>query len=146
MLCSEVMRRFLLWVSPTDTVQVAARRMRDNNLGLMPVCDVGNHVVGVVTDRDLAVRTCAEDLPAAHTSVAKVMTNDVIACRAGDSVEKAESLMREHHVSRVLVTDDSGGLCGILSLSDLVFYEPSARIGRTLRGIAERKYIPEDGY
>lgn len=145
MVCSEVMRRFVQWISPQESVQAAARKMRDANVGLMPVCDEGSRVIGVVTDRDLAVRACAEDLSPTRTKVSEVMTVDVIACRPGDSIEKAGASMREHHITRVLVTDEDGMLCGLVSLSDLVFYEPSARVGRTLRAIAERKYIPEGG-
>lgn len=145
MLCSEVMRRFVLAVRPDDTAQTAARRMREETLGIMPVCEADGRVVGVVTDRDLAIRLCAEDLRASVTTVGEVMTQNVIACRSTDRIDEAEAAMREHRITRILVTDEAGTLCGILSLSDLVFYEPSARVGRTLRAIAERKYIPRSG-
>jgi CBS domain-containing protein len=145
MFCSEVMKRYVQYADVTDTVQAVARRMRETNVGIIPVCEQGGRVVGVVTDRDLALRVCAEDVCASTTSVTEVMTTGMIACRPDDPVTRAESLMRKHRITRVLVTDDTGYLLGVLSLSDLVFYEPSGRMGRTLRAVAERKYEPESG-
>jgi CBS domain-containing protein len=145
MLCREVMKRHVYSATPNETVQSVARRMRDANIGLMPVCEHHGRVIGVVTDRDLAVRICAEDVRASATSVTEVMTSAVVACRPTAPVTRAEALMREHRITRVLITDESGFLCGVLSLSDLVFYEPAGRMGHTLRSVAERKYEPESG-
>jgi CBS domain-containing protein len=140
------MRRHVLKADPKETVQSVARRMRDANVGIMPVCEHGGRVIGVVTDRDLAVRICAEDVRTSTTLVTEVMTAGVIACRPEDPVARAEALMRQHRITRVLVTDSSGCLGGVLSLSDLVFYEPPARMARTLRAVAERKYEPGSGH
>lgn len=145
MLCREIMKRHVLSADPKETVQSAARRMRDANVGLMPVCEGAGRVIGVVTDRDLALRICAEDIRPSTTEISEVMTRAVIACGPDDPVQHAEALMRKHRITRVLVTDPLGYLQGVLSLSDLVFYEPTSRTGRTLRAIAERKYEPESG-
>ena len=97
-------------------------------------------VVGVVTDRDLALRICSEDIRPSTTLLSEVMSSGVISCRPEDPVTRAEALMRKHRITRVVVTRHDGSLAGVLSLSDLVFYEPPARMGRTLRAVAERKY------
>lgn len=145
MLCREVMKRHVQSADPQETVQSAARRMRDTNVGLMPVCDRTGRVIGVVTDRDLALRICAEDVRPSTTEIAEVMTHGAITCGPDEAIQRAEALMRQHRITRVLVTDPAGRLLGVISLSDLVFYEPSARMGRTLRAVAERKYEPESG-
>jgi CBS domain-containing protein len=107
------------------------------------VCDARGRVVGVVTDRDLAVRVCAQGGMAEETLVGSVMTPDVVACRPGHPVGHAERLMSRHHVSRVFVTRRDGVLVGVLSLSDVAQFERPARVARTLAAIAERKYRPE---
>jgi CBS domain-containing protein len=119
--------------------------MREANIGIMPVCERNGRVIGVVTDRDLALRICAEDVRPSTTEIAEVMTRGAIACGPDDSVQRAEALMRKHRITRILVIDGSACLLGVISLSDLVFYEPTSRMGRTLRAIAERKYEPERG-
>jgi len=139
------MKRYVQSIDVSDTVQVAARRMREANVGILPVCEANGRVLGVVTDRDLAVRVCAEDLEASTTKVASVMTSAVLSCKPDDPVGRAEALMRKHRITRVIIIDDAGALAGVLSLSDLAFYEPSARAGRTLRAVSERKYEPESG-
>ena len=145
MLCQEVMKRHVFFAGPNETVQSAARRMREANVGLVPVCERDGRVVGVVTDRDLALRIRSEDIQPSTTLLEEVMSSGVISCRPDDPVGRAEALMREHRITRVVVTERDGSLCGVLSLSDLVFYEPPARMGQTLRAVAERKYDPESG-
>ena len=143
MRCSEIMKRDVERISENDSVHVAARRMRDHDVGILPVCDVRRRAVGVVTDRDLALRVCAEGRSATTTLVRDVMTPQVVACRPGHPLGHAERLMEQHRISRVFVTDRSAHVVGIVSLSDVVQYERPARVARTLGRIAERKYRPE---
>jgi len=137
----EIMRRDVEWVREDCPAIAAARVMRDKNVGILPVCDAVGRVVGVITDRDIAVRVCAEDR-CATTSVHDVMTRDVVSCTPGQSVAFAEKLMSRHHITRLVVIDHRR-LAGLLSLSDVTQYEPAARVGQTLGAIAERKYRPE---
>lgn len=73
MLATDLVTREVERVSPTDTVQTAARKMRDANVGFLPVCDVRGKVVGALTDRDIVIRIVAEELPTTE-HVAQVMT------------------------------------------------------------------------
>ena len=98
------------------SVEACARMMRDNHVGFVPVVDGRGQVVGVVTDRDLAVRVLAEDLPA-ETPVGEVMTRDVRICRFDDDVESAERKMASTRKSRLVVTDDGGRCVGVISRS-----------------------------
>jgi CBS domain-containing protein len=138
MRCEEVMKKDVECLSPPDTVQAAARRMREANVGFLPACDRSKKVLGVVTDRDLAIRVLAEGKPAG-TRVEDVMTHEVIACRPEDDLRKAEELMMKNHVSRMLCVDAEGHLVGVISLSDIAQREESGRAAKTMRGVSERE-------
>jgi CBS domain-containing protein len=141
--CSEVMKSPVQWVSEKTMVRTAARIMRDAEIGFLPICHDHGTVVGIVTDRDIVTRVCAEDQEPGETVVSTVMTRGVLTCRVDDSIAKAERLMREHRITRIVITDALRKPVGIISLSDLVHYENAGRVKRTLQAVAERKYAPE---
>lgn len=138
MRCEVIMKKNIECVSPQDTAMTAARRMRDENIGFLPVCDQSRAVLGTVTDRDIAIRLVADDQPG-NTPVTDIMTREVIACRPEDDVEEAEKLMARHHKSRIMCVDDGGRLVGVLSLSDIAQYDRTGRATETLRNITERE-------
>lgn len=141
MLCSEIMKSAIECVFPGDTAEVAAQRMRDHNIGLLPVCTSELKVVGMITDRDLATRIVAENQPGS-TPVEDIMTRDVIACRSSDPLERAEDLMGLFRVGRILCTEEDGTLVGLISLSDLAEYESSARVAQTFKNVTLRERHP----
>ena len=83
---AQIMTKSVATVQRDETLQAAARRMRDMDVGSLPVLD-GQAIVGMVTDRDIAVRGVADGMVAQESLVADVMTEDVRCCRADDSVE-----------------------------------------------------------
>src|SRR5690349_19972571 len=111
MQCEEIIKREVKSVTQTDKVEYAARIMLDADLGFLPVCDDAEHVIGTITDRDLALRIVAEGAPGS-SPVGLLMTHDVVACRPSDDLRRAEELMSERHKSRLMVTDDTGRLVG----------------------------------
>ena len=117
--------------------------MRELEIGFLPVCDRSGITVGVVTDRDIVTRACALDEDLHTTPVRRIMTSAVLACRPDEPISRAESRMRRHRVTRLVVTDPLRRALGVVSLSDLAQYERPSAIGRTLRGVAQRKYAPE---
>jgi CBS domain-containing protein len=107
------------FIIPEETsVEDAARIMRDQNIGLVPIGDKEN-VVGVITDRDIATRVTAESKDAKHTPVREVMTPNSAYCFEDQDVEDACFMMEEKHVRRLLVFDRARDLLGILSLDDV---------------------------
>jgi CBS domain-containing protein len=142
-LCREIMKRPVRCIHADASVQVAARIMRDTDVGFVPVLDERGAVVGVLTDRDLATRICAEDLTASRVRVANVMTRGLVSCRPDDRLVRALASMRRHRLTRILITDPNGVPVGVLSLSDVAQYIAPSKIGRTLQTIAERKYAPK---
>jgi CBS domain-containing protein len=134
----EVMTTSPEMIRPSDSARAAAARMREANAGFLPVVDEMEEVVGVITDRDLALRLVAEGLPA-ETPVEEVMSIDVLACRPDDDLERAEALMRTNQKSRLPVIDESGRLAGVISIADIAQYEESDRTGDVLGDITERE-------
>jgi CBS domain-containing protein len=138
MKCQELMKREVECVSPRDHVADAAIRMRDENVGFLPVCDQSRKALGTITDRDIAIRIVASKKP--HTTfVEDVMTREVVACSPHDDIRNAEKLMAENHKSRIMCVDKDGLLVGVISLSDIAQREGARRAADTLRQVSERE-------
>ena len=118
MLLKEIMTHDVEVVSPGDTLEQAARKMEERNVGPMPVCE-GNRVVGMLTDRDITVRAVAAGCDPKTTLVADAMTQDIISCYDDQDVEDAARVMKEKQVRRLLVLSRANDLVGIVSLGDL---------------------------
>ncbi len=144
MRCEDLMRRPVEFALPGQSVTAAARKMRDANVGFLPVCDPDGRVVGAVTDRDITVRACAAER-AGEATVGEVMTREVVACRPADEVARAEELMAQHHKSRIVVTDREGKLAGVISLADVARAD-EPRAAETLRVVVEREVLDEQGH
>jgi CBS domain-containing protein len=138
MLCSDVMKNDVECLKPTDTVQMAARRMREKNIGFIPICDDTRKVVGTVTDRDLTLRILA-DAKAANTALQQVMSTDVVACRPNDELNRAQDLMEKRQKSRIVCTDGTGRPVGVISLSDIVNKIDDAAAVQTMRRVSSRE-------
>jgi len=134
----EVMKTDVECCEPDHTAQCAAQEMREGNLGFVPVCDAGKHVLGVVTDRDLAIRLVADNLPAT-TRVSQIMTREVVSVRPTDSLSRARELMISRKKSRLLVLDVDDKLVGVISLSDLAQSAGDTEAADALRGISSRE-------
>ena len=141
MRCEEIMKRDVQYVQPTDPVQAAARRMREANVGFLPVCDSSRKVLGAITDRDIALRIVADGRPPT-TAIGDVMTREVVACAPGDDVRRAEELMGKQHKSRMIVADEEWRLLGVISLSDIAQVEDASRASQTMKQVTEREARP----
>lgn len=108
-------------VDENDAVLVAADKMRKTNLGFLPVVDKNGRAIGTISDRDIAIRVVAEDLPSS-TAVRAVMTPGIVACRTVDNVNYAAELMVQEGISRIIVVDAKERPVGVLSLSDFAMY------------------------
>jgi CBS domain-containing protein len=109
-------------VTPDSTLADAAVKMRDLNVGIIPVVDSeqGRRLKGVVTDRDLAIRAVAEGMDARSTRVQEVMTTEVESCNKNDTVGDILRVMEREQVRRVPITDREGRLVGIVAQADVV--------------------------
>lgn len=107
-------------VTEHDSVQVAARLMRELHCGCLPVVEDHRrkHIRGIVTDRDIALRAVAPGKPL-DTPVGEVMSAGVSCCRPDMRIEEVEDIMAERRVRRVPVVDDRGDCVGIIALADI---------------------------
>jgi CBS domain-containing protein len=112
----------------TTSVQDAARAMRDQAIGDVIVIE-HNQVCGIITDRDIVVRTVAEEQDPATTTLADICSHSLLTVLPTDSVEQAVRLMRTHAIRRLPVVD-GGKAVGIVSLGDLaVERDPDSALG-----------------
>jgi CBS domain-containing protein len=130
----DVMTRNPRTVTPDDTIQNAARIMRDEDTGAIPVVENGRPV-GMVTDRDIVVRSVA-DGGQVNRSVREIVTTGVVCVTPDMSTREANELMSEHQVRRLPVVENDQ-LVGIVSLGDLAVKEgKDRRTGDTLQDIS----------
>jgi CBS domain-containing protein len=119
--CHEVMTKNPVCCLSNDTVVKAAELMKSENIGSVPVVEnEQNHkLVGIVTDRDLALKVVAKGLDAKSTKVEAVMTRKVVTCHAEDDLQKALDAMSEHQLRRIPVVDNDDKVVGIIAQADV---------------------------
>ena len=132
---SDVMTPNPKTVKPSDDIQVAARIMRDEDTGAVPVIE-GDRVVGMITDRDIVIRAIADgDF---ECTIDDIVSDDVVCATPDMSTAEAAELMSEHQIRRLPVVDDDERLVGILSIGDIAVKEGrDSRTGETLENISE---------
>jgi len=121
MLCREIMTPNPEYVLPSDPVMKAAKLMKSEDVGPIPIVDDkdGKRLAGIVTDRDLAIKVVAEARDPRTTLVKEVMTDDVVTCKENEDVNQALKLMQENQVRRIPVVDQSDHLLGIIAQADV---------------------------
>jgi CBS domain-containing protein len=138
MLVEELMTSEVEVLDVGTSVREAARRMRDLNLGFLPIIDDAQQLVGVLTDRDIALRVVADDRQL-DIPVDEVMTEEVISCRPEDDVERAEELMRVNQKARLVCLDEGGRVAGVISLADIAQYDDETRAGSVIADVTARE-------
>lgn len=144
MQCRDLMRRPVELVAPNQSAVTAARAMREKNIGFLAVCDLAGHVVGVVTDRDLAIRVIGEERDPVATQVTDIMSSQVVTCQPDDEIAQAEALMRKHRKSRIVVADEERRPLGVISLADLAQTDRSGAAD-TLAQVSSRELLDRSG-
>ena len=104
---------------PSDTVCDVAKKMSERHIGCLPVCDKEKKVVGLVTDRDIILRSIACDKDVKQTPISDIMTTSVCCCEAESEISEATKLMSELQIRRIPVIENNK-VVGMLSLGDLV--------------------------
>ncbi len=132
---SEVMTRDVATVRADQTAREAAGFMLNADAGSIPVIE-GDRLVGMITDRDIAVRGVAKG-NGPETPVRELMTNDIVCARIDDDVEEVASKMGEAQVRRLPVIDEHERLCGIVSLGDLSREGDVETAAQALEGVAQ---------
>src|SRR5262249_10301011 len=123
-------------IEPDASVQQAAERMRDLDVGSIPVCD-GDRLIGIVTDRDITVRATAVGADPARYRVVEVMTPRVDYCLADDEIERVLELMESKQVRGLPVLDGDHRRVGTVAIGDIAAAGGTKESGEALRRISE---------
>ena len=124
-------------IHPETALIEAAQKMKSMDIGILPVCD-GDRLVGVITDRDIAVRGVAQGYDPKTARVQEVMTPEVIYCFDDEDVKEAAKKMEEKQVRRLPVLNREKRLVGIVSLGDLAVRTGKEKLaGEVLERVSE---------
>jgi len=119
--CGEIMTKNPEFVLPNDPVVKAARLMKSEDVGPIPIVQNKETKIltGIVTDRDLAIKVVAEARDPQTTPVKEVMSDGLVTCKEDEDVQKALKLMQDHQVRRIPVVDKNDHLLGIIAQADV---------------------------
>jgi len=133
----EIMTPGVECIRPDDTLQQAARKMRDLDVGPLPVCGENERLVGMLTDRDITVRAVAEGKDPGTSRVRDAMSEGVCYCFEDDEVAAAARQMQEKQLRRLVVLNRDKRLTGIVSLGDLAVETRDKHLaGKTLQDVS----------
>jgi CBS domain-containing protein len=112
-------------IEPDATLKEAAQTMQDLDCGILPV-GTEDKIEGIITDRDIVIRAVAEGKDASEEVVRDYMTREVHTCNEDDSLKEAADRMRNNQVSRLIVQDDGGKVCGIITFGSMLRKDESS--------------------
>lgn len=134
---SEIMTTEVEMVQPDDTLQLAARKMRDRDIGFLPVCD-GGTLMGVLSDRDLAIRALAEGMDTTVMLSRDLMTTPAIHGYEDQDITEAAKIMEANQIRRlVILSRQDERLVGIVSLGDIARNTSPKLSGEVLQRVSE---------
>lgn len=133
----EVMTTNPRTVEPTTPIVDAARMMRDEDVGPIPIVE-NNQCAGILTDRDIVLRVVAEGRDPAATTVGDVASRDLITIDPEQTLDEAARLMAQHQVRRLPVCEEDGNLVGIIAQADLALTAPEKTTGEVVEEISRQ--------
>jgi CBS domain-containing protein len=135
---SEIMTREVVIIQPDESLNAAAKKMRDQDIGFLPVCD-GEELVGVISDRDITIRALADGMELNVMLSRDLMTTPAIYCFDDQDVSEAARIMKENQIRRLVVLGrDDNRVLGVISLGDLARNETASFSGKVLKKVSER--------
>jgi CBS domain-containing protein len=133
---SEAMSSKPCSIDATKSVAYAAKMMRDEDVGVAPIVE-GEKLVGVLTDRDVAIRVVAEGRDPESTKVTEVASKEVVTVDPQQDLDEALRLMAKHQVRRLPVVEEDGRLVGVLAQADVAREGDDARTGQVVEQISQ---------
>jgi len=132
----EIMTSEVEVIHPNDTLQTAARKMHDRDIGFLPVCD-GDRLIGVLTDRDLITRALAEGTESKAMLGRDLVTSPAIYCFDDQNVDEAAKLMHDNQIRRLVILSRDKRMVGVISLGDLAMNIDDKKSGDVLQSVSE---------
>jgi CBS domain-containing protein len=143
--CKEIMTENPVCCLASDKVYEVAQRMQTEDVGALPVVESyeAKKLIGIVTDRDLAVRVVGASQDATNTLVADVMTTDPIVCHPLDDLYTTLEVMASHQIRRIPVVDEHGQVVGIIAQADVAIrLENHDKVGQIIGEISQPDATP----
>jgi CBS domain-containing protein len=131
----EVMTSKLCSIDTDKSVTYAAKMMRDEDVGIAPIVE-GDRLVGVLTDRDIAVRVVAEGRDPEQVKVTEVASRDLVTLDPQQDLDEALRLMAQHQVRRLPVVEEDGRLVGVVAQADVAQQADDRRTGEVVEQIS----------
>ena len=131
----EVMHTGVTWVAPDATVAEVAKKMRDEDIGAIPVGE-NDRLIGMVTDRDITCRSTAEGADPNDLTVRDVMSKGVVFCRDDEDVDDALHIMENKKIRRLPVLNEAKRMVGMLSIGDISGKVPDSLSGEVMRAVS----------
>jgi CBS domain-containing protein len=137
MRASDLMSEAVICVTSETKLQDAASLMRNHDVGLLPVVDDNEKLVGVITDRDIVCRAVAQGRNPLDLTVGEAMSGGEICSVTPETEEETVcAVMEEHQIRRVPVVDSDGRCCGIVALADLARRSPEHEIAEVVQAVS----------
>jgi CBS domain-containing protein len=131
----ELMHQGVTWVEPDTLVSTVAEKMRDEDIGAVPVGE-NDRLIGMVTDRDIAVRAFANGHDVAKLTARDVMSKGMIFCRDTEEVDDAVRIMEQKKVRRLPVINEDKRMVGMLSIGDISAGAPQSLSGEVMKAVS----------
>lgn len=140
--CRDIMTKDPVLCQAGDSAVVAAKLMQDHNIGALPVVGDLRKLVGIITDRDLAMRVVASGRNPQTITVQEIMSQPVVTCSPDDEYQKAVELMERHQIKRIPEVDNAGQVVGIISQADVALWIlDEKKIAEVVKSIAQPQPI-----
>lgn len=135
----EIMSTDVAWCTADSALTEAARLMREHDCGAIPVVDDGvmRRPVGVLTDRDIAVRVVAEGRNTSDVKVCDCMSTPVATAHRSTTLGQVMQTMEDAKLRRMVIVDDDGRVCGMVAQADLAREAPRQQVGEVVREVSE---------
>jgi CBS domain-containing protein len=131
----EAMHTGVECVEPDTPVSTIAKKMRDLDIGAIPVCEK-DHLVGMITDRDITCRAVAKGTDLSKVTAGDVMTKGIIYCRDTEDLQDAIHIMEDKQIRRMPAIDENKRMVGMLSLGDISHAASQALTGEVLKAVS----------
>ena len=138
MLVQEIMTKNPACCTSETNLQEVAKMMVENDCGCIPVVDSesSKKPVGMITDRDITIRTVAEGKNPLDLTAADAMSNDAITVTPETSVEECCNLMENNQIRRIAVVDGNGGCCGMVAQADVAQYATTGQTAEVVKEVS----------
>ena len=131
----DVMHPGVTWMTPNTPISELARKMRDEDIGAIPIGD-NDRLVGMVTDRDITCRALADGLDINRATAGDVMSRGIVYCGADADIEDAVRIMEKNQVRRLPVINEKKRMVGMLSLGDISHKVPHMLSGEVVETVS----------